>query len=160
MTLNILQKIFGNKSNKDRKEYQPLIDSSNAYTEAVQQLTDDELRGKTATFRALIAKGTEPIENELSALKDKAKDPLTPIHEKEDLFEAIDKTIKIIDEKIEEVLEVIEAESYSVMKETARRWAENKQLVVIATDLDIELSKKKEGITIEGDKAIWSNNCL
>ena len=157
MTLNILQKIFGNKSNKDRKEYQPLIDSSNSYTETVQKLTDDELRAKTATFKALITKGIEPIENELSALKAKAKDPQTPIHEKEDLFDAIDKITKTIDDKIEEVLELIEAESFAVIKETARRWAENKQLVVTATDLDIELSKKKEGITIEGDKAVWSN---
>jgi len=157
MTLNILQKIFGNKSNKDRKEYQPLIDSSNSYTETVQKLTDDELRAKTATFKALITKAIEPIENELSALKAKAKDPQTPIHEKEDLFDAIDKITKTIDDKIEEVLELIEAESFAVIKETALRWAENKQLVVTATDLDIELSKKKEGITIEGDKAVWSN---
>ena len=157
MAFNILDKLFGNKSSKDRKEYQPSIDKANESQATLTNLSDDELRGKTSSFKALIAKGIESLESELTSLKDKVADVNTPIHEKEDLFDAIDKLSKTIDEKIEEVLEVIRPEAFAVVKETARRWSENKQLVVTAQEFDIELASKKEGIDIEGDKAIWHN---
>ena len=104
MTLNILSKFFGNKSSKDRKEYQPLIDKSNEFFSTFQSLTDDDLRSKTAAFKERIAKNTAPLEAELEELKAKAADPKTPIQEKEDLFESIDKMTKSIDESIDHLL--------------------------------------------------------
>ncbi|MEY3199405.1 MAG: preprotein translocase subunit SecA, partial [Bacteroidota bacterium] len=86
-----------------------------------------------------------------------ALDPKTPMHEKEDLFERIDKLSKVIDEKIEEVLEYILPEAFAVVKETARRWSENGKLTVTAQQFDKDLAKRKDGITVEGETAIWHN---
>ena len=155
MALSILKNLFGDKSAKDRKEYQPSIDAANQAQEALKGMSDDELRGKTAHFQALIKEGTNALETELQELKDKANAVDTPIQEKETLFESIDNLSKTIDEKIEEVLDEIRPEAFAVVKETARRWAENGQLTVTAQDFDKELASKKDGITIDGDKAIW-----
>ena len=157
MTLNILQKLFGNKSSKDRKEYQPSIDRTNEFHIQLKELTDNELRGKTSEFKALITKGIAPLEDELKTLKEKVNNSSTPIHEKEAIYESIDKMSNTIDEKIEEILDEIRPEAFAVIKETARRWAENKQLVVTALDFDIDLASQKDGITIENGMATWSN---
>ncbi len=157
MALNILKNLFGDKSSKDRKEYQPSIDAANQAQGVLRDLSDDELRGKTYQFKQLIKDGTEQLEKELADLKAKAADLNTPIQEKEDLFERIDKMGKSIDDKIEEILESIRPEAFAVVKETAKRWAKNKQLEVTARDFDRDLSTKKDGITIDGDKAIWHN---
>ncbi len=158
MALNILKNIFGDKSARDRKEYQPSIDATNQFQQQFKSLSDDELRAKTSTFQAKIKEGTRQLENELQELKKKAADADTPIHEKEDLFEEIDKMSKTIDEKIEEILEEILPEAFAVVKETARRWAENGKLEVTAQDFDRYLASSRDGITIEGDKAIWHNS--
>ncbi|MNV07216.1 preprotein translocase subunit SecA [compost metagenome] len=80
-----------------------------------------------------------------------------PLHQKEAIYESIDTKEKEVNATIEKVLEEILPEAFAVVKETARRWAENGQLKVTATDHDKELATKKDGITIEGDQAIWSN---
>ncbi|MFT6981680.1 MAG: preprotein translocase subunit SecA [Crocinitomicaceae bacterium] len=157
MASNLLKKLFGDKSAKDRKAYQPSIDQANAAFAQLQGLSDDELRAKTAAFKEIISHATANLENELEALNKKAADLSTPIHEKEELFESIDKMTGKIDAKIEEVLETIRPEAFAVVKETARRWNENGQLEVTALDFDIELASKKDGITIENGKAIWHN---
>ena len=157
MASNLLKKLFGDKSVKDRKAYQPSIDQANAAFAKLQGLSDDELRAKTAAFKEVISHATANLENELEALNKKAADLSTPIHEKEELFESIDKMTGKIDAKIEEVLETIRPEAFAVVKETARRWNENGQLEVTALDFDIALASKKDGITIENGKAIWHN---
>ena len=121
------------------------------------KLSDDELRAKTAYFQDLVKQATQDLENELTDLKKRANDPKTHIQDKESLFENIDNMTKKIDDEIEAILETIMAEAFAVVKETARRWAENGQLEVSAKDFDRDLAKKKDGITIEGDKAIWHN---
>lgn len=158
MALNIMKSLFGDKSTKDRKEYQPIIDQANAQTAQVQSLSDDELRAKTPVFQKMILDATADLEAELAALQAKADDINTPIQDKEELFEDIDKMTGKIDAKIEEILESILPEAFAVVKETARRWAENGQLEVTAQDFDIELSQQKDGITIENGKAIWHNS--
>ena len=157
MALNILKNLFGDKSSKDRKEYQPSIDEANQYQLTLSGITDDELRAKTAEFKSFIREGIQSLEAELTILKEKAADLSTPIHEKEDLFESIDKMAKTIDDKIEELLETIRPQAFAVVKETAKRWSENGKLEVTAQDFDRELASKKDGITIEGDNAIWHN---
>ena len=157
MASNLLKKLFGDKSAKDRKAYQPSIDQANAAFAQLQGLSDDELRAKTAAFKEVISQATANLENELEALNKKAADLSTPIHEKEELFESIDKMTGKIDSKIEEVLETIRPDAFAVVKETARRWNENGQLEVTALDFDIELASKKDGITIENGRAIWHN---
>ncbi len=157
MITDLLKKIFGDKTAKDRAQYQPIIDQTTAFFAEFKLLTDDELRAKTRQFKEIVHQGIENLERELIEIKSKAENPATPIQEKEELFEKVDKLSKSIDEKIEEILETILPEAFAVVKETARRWTENGQLEVSATDFDIELSKMKDGITIEGNKAIWHN---
>ncbi len=157
MIQGFLKQLFGDKTAKDRKEYQPIIDKANEFFNQFKSLSDNELRGKTAFFQQKVRDHIQSLENELAELNSKAADLSTPIHEKEDLFERIDKLSKTIDEKIEEVLADILPEAFAVVKETSRRWAENGQLTVQATQMDKDLSVKKDGITIDGDKAIWHN---
>ncbi len=158
MISGLLKKFFGDKSEKDRKFYQPYIDKSNSFNQSVITLTDDQLREKTAEFQERIKVGTNDLEQELAQLKAEATNIETPIHLKEELFERIDKLSKQIDESIEEILLEILPEAFAVVKETARRWSENGQLTVTAKDFDRELATKKDGITIEGDQAIWHNS--
>lgn len=157
MVSNFIKNLFGDKSSKDRKKYQPIIDQANDAFARLSSLSDDELRAKTAEFQSQIKKGTQTLEDELASLKEQTKNLAISIQEKEDLFEDIDKKSKEIDEKIEEILEQILPEAFAVVKETARRWKENGELKVTATDFDIELSQQKDGITIDNGQAIWSN---
>ncbi len=157
MIQGLLKKLFGDKSAKDQKSYQPLIDKANHFTSILISLSDNELREKTLYFQNIIKDSTRELENQVLELNNKANDPATVIFDKEEIFAKIDKLSLTIDEKIEETLETILPEAFAVIKETARRWAENGQLTVTAQQFDRDLSMKKDGITIDGDTAIWHN---
>ena len=157
MIAGLLKQLFGDKTAKDRKDYQPIIDKTNAFSLEIKSLSDDDLRNKTLTFRKSIVDYVQDLENQLAELNATASDINTPIDQKEELFDKIDKMVKTIDDKIEEKLAEILPEAFAVVKETARRWSENGQLVVTATAMDRDLAVRKDGITIEGDKAIWHN---
>jgi preprotein translocase subunit SecA len=157
MIAGIFKKIFGDKSSIDKKEYQPIIEQTNQFSERMRQLSDDELRGKTFEFKAKIKAGTKALDDEILTLKDKANSDEVSILDKDDLFDKIDELSKEVDKKIEEVLKEIMPEAFAVVRETARRWAENGKLEVTAQDFDKTLATQKDGITISGDKAIWHN---
>jgi len=157
MIQGLLKKIFGDKSAKDRKYYQPIIDQALEFGRLLISLSDDELRAKTIAFQNLIKEGTQTLENEIKELNDLANNPETVIFDKEAIFEKIDKLTKEVDEKIEEILEQILPEAFAVIKETAKRWSENGQLIVTAQQFDRDLAANKDGITINGDQAIWHN---
>ena len=158
MISGLLKQIFGDKTAKDRKEYQPIIDKANQFFEQFNSISDDELRQKTFQFRKRVLDHIQSLEDELAELNAKAADPATTINDKEELFDAIDRLVKTIDDRIEEVLLEIMPEAFAVVKETARRWSQNGQLTVTAQDFDRDLSLKKDGIRIEGDKAVWFNS--
>ena len=157
MVSNLLKKILGDKSSKDRKEYQPIIDEANTKFEELRDVSDDELRSKTKYFQKTLKDGTADLEAEIQSLRDKTNDPATNVHEKEELFEEIDALSKRIDTKLEEILETLLTEAFAVVKETSRRWAENGKLEVAAEDFDKALASERDGISIEGDKAVWHN---
>ncbi|HLU86135.1 MAG TPA: preprotein translocase subunit SecA [Taishania sp.] len=157
MISGLLKKLIGDKSTKDRKEYQPYIDKARAFQEQFKSISDDELRAKTVAFQNLVKQNTQPLEDEVAQLKIKAEDLNLSITEREDLYDKIDSMTKVIDEKIEETLTSILPEAFAVVVETARRWSENGQLKVLAQDFDRELATKKDGITIDGEYAIWHN---
>ncbi|MCD8495889.1 MAG: preprotein translocase subunit SecA [Bacteroides graminisolvens] len=46
------------------------------------------------------------------------------------------------------------------MKETARRFSENEEIIVTASDFDRELAATKDFVRIEGDKAIYQNHWM
>ncbi|MDO7610743.1 MAG: preprotein translocase subunit SecA [Crocinitomicaceae bacterium] len=154
---NLLKKIIGDKNTKDQSTYQPFVESVNAVYPEIQSLTDNELRSQTNIFIQKIQEDKSSLEDQLSELKEEAENPELSIQDKTAIFERVEKLEKEVDERIEETLLEILPQAFSVIKETAYRWANNGKLVVDAQDFDKDLAASKDGIIIEGDKAIWSN---
>ncbi|REE05859.1 preprotein translocase subunit SecA [Marinoscillum furvescens] len=153
-----IAKIFGTKAEKDIKLITPIVAQINAEFAKLSSLTDDELRGKTAKLKGIIADKLKHIDDELQALHDRVEqEEGLDIHEKEAIFEKIDALEEKRDEELEGVLNEIQPVAYAVVKETARRLAENKQLVVTATMMDKELALRKENVQISGETATWLN---
>ena len=139
------------------KEINPYVEQAKSEFDKLQGISNDELRAKSDLFRKRLKDHVSEEEKTLQELGQKAEDSATPISEKEQLYAEIDKLKKQIDTKLEEVLDEILPEGFAVIKETARRFAENKSLEVTATELDTKLAESKGHITISGDKAIWQN---
>ncbi|MES2780332.1 MAG: preprotein translocase subunit SecA, partial [Bacteroidota bacterium] len=154
-------KIFGSKSERDLKTITPYVGLINEEFAKLQGVSDDELRSKTAQFKQRIAEYLSDIDEELDSLKTKTQATDLDIHEKDDFFKQMDKLKKQRDEELEKVLLEILPEAFAVVKETARRLTENKQLIVEASAFDKELTaytRLKKPVRVEGDKAIWSNS--
>ncbi|MCC6839678.1 MAG: preprotein translocase subunit SecA [Flavobacteriales bacterium] len=154
----IIKKVFGDKSTRDLKEVQPLVEQVKAEFAKLSGISNDELRGKTGEFKRRIA---EKIADE-QARKDQLRaeiegDLKMSIGEREKRYEEIDKLEEQAVKEIEEVLLEVLPEAFAVMKETARRFTENKELTVTATDMDREIASKRDSVVIDGDKAIWKN---
>ena len=156
-----LQKIFGSKYDRDIKAMQPIIDEINEHFATYAQLSNDELRGKTRDFRARIAEHLSEIDAEIAELEAQTK-VQEDLYEKEALFADLDKLREQRDEELEIILKELLPEAFAVVKETARRFTEEEELVVTATDHDRELAAKgqsdkanKDYITIDGDQAIY-----
>ncbi|MEM9052357.1 MAG: preprotein translocase subunit SecA [Bacteroidota bacterium] len=156
-----LKKLFGDKSEKDIKATSPLVDKTKEFYEQFNSLTHDQLRAKTEELKAKIKGSTSDLEREKADLQKQVDDnPDMEIEKKEEIFKQIDDIVSRTDDKIEEVLLDILPEAFAVVKQTAKRFKENEQLEVTATDFDKDLAATKGSITIEGDKAIWNNSWL
>ncbi|MEN5432911.1 preprotein translocase subunit SecA [Sphingobacterium faecium] len=155
--LKFLSKLFGSKSERDIKAVQPIVEKIKSEYEQLSPLSDDELRGKTADFKNRIKGYLADIDKEISTLKAEAEDDNLDMSQKTTIYESVDKLSKDRDKKLEEVLMDILPEAFAVVKETSRRLAENKQLVVTATDFDREIATQKQNVVIEGNQATWKN---
>jgi preprotein translocase subunit SecA len=154
-------KIFGSKSERDLKLITPYVGLINDAYAKLQNISDDELRAQTVQFKQRITEYLSDIDTELESLKAQTTNEGIDIHDKDDLFKQIDKLKKQRDEELEKVLLEILPEAFAVVKETAHRLTEKKELVVKASEFDKELttySRLKKPVKIEGDKAIWSNS--
>jgi preprotein translocase subunit SecA len=160
--IGILAKIFGgNKSEKDIKSILPLVEEINKHFAAYKSLSNDELRAKTAVFKARIADHLGEIDTKIAELNKSADElPFGDIGGKDVLYQEIDKLKKDRDEEIEEVLESLLPEAFAVVKETARRFKENAEMVSTATELDRNLSIKKEHIRIDGQQSVYNNSWM
>jgi preprotein translocase subunit SecA len=158
--LGFLSKIFGgSKSEKDIKVLEPLVTAVNQHFEACQSLSNDELRAKTTDFRQRITAYLKDIDTQIAEISTRAEElPAEDISEKDTMYQEVDKLKKDRDTRIEEVLNELLPEAFAVVKETARRFRENTELVSTATELDRDLSVKKEHVRIEGDKSIYKNS--
>ncbi|MBL7699408.1 MAG: preprotein translocase subunit SecA [Chitinophagaceae bacterium] len=158
--LGFISKIFGgSKSEKDIKSIEPLVTTINQHFNSYQSLSNDELRGKTVIFRQRIAEHLKPVDEEIAKLSTQAEElPSTDITGKDALYQEVDTLKKDRDKKIEEILNELLPEAFAVVKETARRFKENTELVSTATQLDRDLSVKKDYVRIEGDKVIYRNS--
>lgn len=156
-----IAKLFGTKSDRDIKEVLPLVEETKKEFEKLKGISDDDLRGKTAEFKAFIKEGTLEIQKEIDDLHKKVADePDLDIDQKDDVFKRIDQLEKDKNKEIEALLLKILPQAFAVVKETSRRLAENKKLVVKATVLDKQLAATKPHIKITGEIAEWSNKWL
>ena len=159
---NFLSKLLGgSKSEKDVKQIRPIVEEINKHFLSYRTLDNDALRGKTPEFRQRIREHLTDIDQEIASLNSKA-DTLDPadIVGKDHIYQEVDGLRKKRNEKIEEILKAILPEAFAVVKEAARRFSENTELVSTATQQDRDLSVRKEHIRIEGDKSIFKNSWM
>jgi len=149
--------LFGNKSDRDIKLLKPIVEEINREYAALSSLSDDELRAKTTEFKKRIAEHISAENAEIDELKKKAEAPETDIEQKEVEYEKVDLVEKKIIDKIQDFLNELLPEAFAVVKETARRFKENKSLTVTATENDKKLAAERKNVVITGDKAIWHN---
>ena len=152
-----LSKIFGNKSTRDMKEIQPWVEKVKKAYENITKLSNDELRAKTEELKRIIRESAKQENEKLAELKAKIEE--TPIENREPLFEQIDKLEKEVLDRYEEALNDVLPDAFAIVKDTARRFTENGEVEVTATDFDRDLAAQgKDFVRIEGDKAIWQNH--
>ncbi len=154
----LLKSLFGDKSSRDMKLIQPLVEQVKAVYPEVQKLDNDALRQRTKTLQLQVQNSAQEQKARIEELKATIEN--TPIDERADIFAQIDKIEKEVLEIYEQALNEVMPEVFAIVKETARRFAENEEVVVTATDFDRELAgdPKKDFITIDGDKAIYHNH--
>ena len=153
----ILSKLLGgNKASRDRKEIQPIVDQVLAIYPTIEALSNDELRAKTKELQHTIQHSADDLKKKVAALKEKIE--ATPIEDRVVIFNQIDKIEKDILERYEEALNKALPTAFAIVKNTAKRFSENEELVVTATDFDRELAATHDFVRIEGDNAIYQNH--
>ena len=156
--LNIISKLFGNKYDKDVKEITPIIEKINSEFSKLNTLTNDDLREKTSNFKNQIIDFTSNEKQEIEELKKEANLATTPTDEKEGLYKKIDSLEELIITKTEEVLNLILPQAFAVVKETAKRFAENDEVIVTATQNDKELAATKDFVSIAAENASYKTS--
>jgi len=154
---SVLKVFVGDKTKKDLKEIYPIVDQIKSHESALEKLSLDELRHKTVEFKHKIKEASKAEFEEIEKLKAEAEN-CEDINEKEDIYDKIDSVEEIVYENSEKVLEEILPEAFAVVKETAKRFFHNEELVVEASEYDRELSGIKDYINLDGNKAVWSNS--
>ncbi len=154
-----LSKIFGDKSSRDRKLLQPLVDRINAIGPDLKPLTNDELRARIDAVRADIDGAT--AEDRKAIEEARATIETLPVDQRQHLWDEIDRREKNILDTLEKKLDEHLCEVFAVMRETAARFAANADIVVTARQLDRDLAAQgRDFVTIDGDKAVWHNHWM
>jgi preprotein translocase subunit SecA len=154
---SVLKTFVGDKSKKDVKELQPLVNEIRSHEQAIESLSLDELRNKTVEFKAMIEADYAGQNEKIEALREEVKTS-TDIDKNEDIYSEIDQLKDEIYKISENSLNEILPEAFAVVKETAKRFVNNETLTVKATEYDRVLSGSKDYVTLDGDNAIWSNS--
>lgn len=157
---DVLKKLFGNKSDRDMKELVPIVGQVNAEWEKIKDLSNDELRAVADDLKGRIRARIREEQDEIAALKKRVEEEKPTIEEREEIYDRIDKLEEEIDKKVEDVLTELLPLAFAVMKDTARRFKENEEIEVTATQFDRDLSVNHDFVEIEGDKAIWFNSWI
>ena len=151
-----LSSIFGNKATRDMKEIKPWVDKVKAAYPEIAALDNDALRAKTEELKAYIRNSAAEQRAKVEELKASVEN--TELEEREELFAQIDKIEKEILDTYEKALDEVLPVAFSIVKETAKRFSENEEIVVTATEFDRHLAATKDFVRIEGDKAIYQNH--
>lgn len=151
-----LSKLFGNKSTRDMKLIQPLVENiKKAYPE-IQSLSHDALRAKTQEIKKYVQGSADDLKQKIAEIKAKVEE--TPLEDRAGLFAQIDKLEKQVLDRYEVALNEVMPVAFSIVKSTAERFAKNETIIVEATDFDRELAAKYDFVEISGDKAIFHNH--
>ncbi len=152
----ILKLFVGDKSKKDLKLINPIIEKIHSFEKEMNGLSNDELRGQTLIFKKEIQNATSDINLEIEKIKNEIDD-INDFDKKEELFNQIDKLNEDAYKISEETLNKILPKAFAVVKETAKRFVENKEIIVETNDYDLELSTTKDYIRIKNNKSYWKN---
>src|SRR5574344_752073 len=155
---DFLSKILGNKSTRDMKEIQPYVEKIKVAYKDIVPLSHDELRAKTQEIKDYVHDSAKDERAKVQELKDSIEG--LELEDREPVFNQIDKLEKDILEIYEKALMEVMPVAFSIVKETARRFAENPEIVVTATEFDRELAATKDFVHIDGDKAIYQNHWM
>ncbi|MBQ9385876.1 MAG: preprotein translocase subunit SecA [Bacteroidaceae bacterium] len=149
-------KLFGNKQTRDIKEIQPWVEKIKAAYPKYEKLSNDELRAATQQIRQKVRDFVIPEKKRIEELK--AKVEQTEMEDREPLFNQIDKLEKEVLDRYEVVLDEVLPDVFAIIKDTARRFTQNEQVEVTATDFDRDLAAKHDFVVIDGDKALWQQH--
>ena len=157
MSLNsFLKSIFGNKSERDLKKLMPIVHEIQAVYPEIEQLSNDELRARSAAIRQEIQDYVQPQRDEIAAIK--AEIETLEYEEREPMWAKVDKLEKEVLDRIEEKLNEVLPVVFAIVKDTARRFTENEQIEVTATDFDRKLAADgHDFLEVNGDKATYFN---
>lgn len=153
-----LSKLFGNKSTRDMKLIQPWVEKIKAVEPIIQALDNNNLRAKTKEIQTRVQTSADDLKEKIEELKAKIED--TPIEDREPIFNHIDKLESQVLDRMEDSLNEVLPEVFAIVKETAKRFAENETIEVNATDFDRELATTHDFVHIEEDKAIYHNHWI
>ena len=149
---NILKIFVGDKSQKDIKTIRPIVEKVNQFQQSYESLTHDELRGKTIEFKQKIQDARAPQDEKIASYRTELES-ISDIDAREEIYSAIDNLEKEAYNATEKVLSDILAEAFAVVKETARRFANNSEITVTATEKDNIFAQEKAYVSVNGDKA-------
>lgn len=157
---NILTKFFGTKSDRDLRELMPIVNKIREAYPKYTTLTNDQLREESARLRQVVRNYIADDEAMIEQLKVQMESEEIDYEEKEKIYKEVERINKQIDDKIEEILNQILPDAFSIVKETARRFKENETIEVTASQFDRDLATRKDFVTIQGDKAIYRNRWM
>ena len=156
---SFLSKIFGNKSQRDLKEIQPIVNKIKALGPQMKELSNDQLRDAISTVRADIKSAINEDEQAIATTKEKIE--TLPFDKRQELWDEIDRHEKNILDTIENKLNEHLPTVFAALRETAARFAANETVEVTATQMDRDLAAAgKDFVSIEGDKAIYKNHWM
>ena len=152
----ILKLFVGDKSKKDLKQINPIIEEIHSFENEMNGLSNDDLRNQTQIFKKLIQQSTSDINSQIEKIKEEIEE-IKDFDKKEELFSQIDKLNEDAYKISEKTLNEILPKAFAVIKETAKRFVENKEIAVSSNNFDIELSSRKEYVKIKDNKSYWEN---
>ncbi len=153
-----LGKLFGNKADRDLKELSPYLGQIKLEYDRITKLTTDELRGESGKLKQKIQDYIQAEKDEVISLKEKIENGNLSVNKKEEIYDKIDKIELNIDDKLEEVLDQILPTAFAIVKDTARRFTENEELEVTASQFDRDLAPHYDNVQIDGEKAVYFNS--
>nr|HQG68199.1 preprotein translocase subunit SecA [Paludibacteraceae bacterium] len=155
---NFFKKILGNKAQRDLREIEPIVEKIQAVYPEIKSLSNDDLRARTASLKERIQEYVAPEVNRIQELKNSIEE--TEIDLREKIYTEIDKLEKEITDKQEKILNEILPEAFNIMKETARRFAQNDEIIVKANNFDRNLAAKHDFVYIDGEEAHYKNEWM